>query len=50
MYFGKAINGLDFTDSNCGLTFVLTTLVVKVVVIAVLATFFPLAQSESDLK
>ena len=41
MYFCKATNGLDFTHGNCGWTFVLT--IVKVVVIAVLATFFPTA-------
>ena len=43
MYFGKVINGLNFTDWNCGWTFVLATVVVKVAVIAVLATFFPLS-------
>ena len=45
IYFGKVINGLDFTDWSCGCTSVLTTVVVKVVVTAGLTTFFPFAQS-----
>ena len=45
----KVINGVDFTDWNFSWTFVLTTVVVTVVV-TVLATFFPFAQSQSDLQ
>ena len=38
----KVINGHDYTYWTCGWIFALTTTVVEVVVIAVLATFFPL--------